>query len=157
MRYKSRQQPLKMALARQEPAGTELFDTRARRDARKNRRFAHRTTCFAPAQLQLPSPPRVTVRLVVAPLRGPGRSPVLPFACCVGSLRSVGRCGRCSSPPPRSPPSRLLCLPLYCAHLEPDVFHSACCPLALGSPLLSHVQPWVGGWWSLGAVLKGCP
>ena len=22
--------------------------------------------------------------------------PVLPFACCVGSLRSVGRCGRCS-------------------------------------------------------------
>ena len=42
------------------------------------------------------SPPCVTFRLVVAPLRGPGRSPVLPFACCVGSLLSVGRCGRCS-------------------------------------------------------------
>ena len=41
-------------------------------------------------------PPRVTFRRVVAPLRGPGQSPVLPFACCVGSLRSVGRCGRCS-------------------------------------------------------------
>ena len=40
--------------------------------------------------------PRVTFRRVVAPLRGPGRSPVLPFACCVGSLRSVSRCGRCS-------------------------------------------------------------
>ena len=43
-----------------------------------------------------PPPPRATFRLVVAPLRGPGQSPVLPFACCVGSLRSVGRCGRCS-------------------------------------------------------------
>ena len=43
-----------------------------------------------------PRTPCVTFRLVVAPLRGPGRSPVLPFACCVGSLRSVGRCGRCS-------------------------------------------------------------
>ena len=30
-------------------------------------------------------PPCVTFRLVVAPLRGPGRSPVLDFACCVGS------------------------------------------------------------------------
>ena len=49
--------------------------------------------------------PCVTFRLVVAPLRGPGRSPVLPFACCVGSLLSVGRCGRCScSPPPRRSP-----------------------------------------------------
>ena len=42
------------------------------------------------------APPRVTFRRVVAPLRGPGQSPALPFACCVGSLRSVGRCGRCS-------------------------------------------------------------
>ena len=41
-------------------------------------------------------PPRVTFRRVVAPLRGPGQSPGLPFACCVGSLRCVGRCGRCS-------------------------------------------------------------
>ena len=43
-----------------------------------------------------PPSPCVTFRLVVAPLRGPGQSPVLPFACCVGSLLSVGRCGRCS-------------------------------------------------------------
>ena len=41
-------------------------------------------------------PPCVTFRTVVAPLRGPGQSTVLPFACCVGSLLSVGRCGRCS-------------------------------------------------------------
>ena len=41
-------------------------------------------------------PPCVTFRLVVVPLRGPGRSPVLPFACCVGALRSVGRCDWCS-------------------------------------------------------------
>ena len=41
-------------------------------------------------------PPRVTFRRVLAPSRGPGQSPLLPFACCVGSLRSVGRCGRCS-------------------------------------------------------------
>ena len=45
---------------------------------------------------QPPPPPCVTFRRVVVSLRGPGRSPVLPFACCVGSLRSVGRCGRCS-------------------------------------------------------------
>ena len=30
----------------------------------------------------------MTFRLVVAPLRGPGQSPVLPFACCVGLLLS---------------------------------------------------------------------
>ena len=41
-------------------------------------------------------PPFVTFRRVVVPLRGPGQSPGLPFACCVGSLRFVGRCGRCS-------------------------------------------------------------
>ena len=35
-------------------------------------------------------------RLVVVSLRGPGQSPVLPFACCVGSQHSVGRCDRCS-------------------------------------------------------------
>ena len=43
-----------------------------------------------------PPPPCVTFRRVVVSLRGPGQSLVLPFACCVGSLRSVGRCGRCS-------------------------------------------------------------
>ena len=42
------------------------------------------------------APPRVTFRRVAVSLRGPGQSPVLPFACCVGSLRSDGRCGRCS-------------------------------------------------------------
>ena len=41
-------------------------------------------------------PPCVTFRRVVVSLRGHGQSPVLPFACCVGSLRAVGRCGRCS-------------------------------------------------------------
>ena len=41
-------------------------------------------------------PPCVTFRLVVVSLRGPGQSPVLPFACCVESLLSVGRCGRYS-------------------------------------------------------------
>ena len=43
-----------------------------------------------------PPPPCVTFRLVVVSLRGRGQSPVLPFACCVGLLRSVGRCGGCS-------------------------------------------------------------
>ena len=38
----------------------------------------------------------MTFRRVVVSLRGPVQSPVLPSACCVGSLRSVGRCGRCS-------------------------------------------------------------
>ena len=41
-------------------------------------------------------PPCVTFRLVVSPLRGPGRSPVLPFACSVGLLLSA-------PPPPRTP------------------------------------------------------
>ena len=45
--------------------------------------------------LALPSP-CVTFRRVVVPLRGPGQPPVLPFACCVGLLLSVSRCGRCS-------------------------------------------------------------
>ena len=31
-----------------------------------------------------------------ASVQGPGQSPVRPFACCVGSLRSVSCCGRCS-------------------------------------------------------------
>ena len=43
-----------------------------------------------------PPPPCVTFCRVAVSLRGPGQSPVLPFACCVGSLRSVGRCGLCS-------------------------------------------------------------
>ena len=51
--------------------------------------------CPREAQHRGRNPPRVTFRLVVVPLRGPGQSPVLPFACCIGSLLSVGRCGRC--------------------------------------------------------------
>ena len=43
-------------------------------------------------------PPCVTFRRVVVSLRGPEQSPVLPFACCVGSLLSVARCSRCSRP-----------------------------------------------------------
>ena len=54
------------------------------------------TRKYQPVHLLGWSAPCVTFRLVVAPLRGPGRSPVLPFACCVGSMSSVGRCGRCS-------------------------------------------------------------
>ena len=52
--------------------------------------------CTAATIHHCPPAPCVTFRLVVVPLRGPGQSPVLPFACCVGSLLSVGRCGRCS-------------------------------------------------------------
>ena len=41
-------------------------------------------------------PACVTFRRVAVPLRGPGQSPALPLACCVGLLRSDGRCGLCS-------------------------------------------------------------
>ena len=41
-----------------------------------------------------PRPPCVTCRLVAVSLRGPRQSPVLPFACCVGSMLSDNRCGR---------------------------------------------------------------
>ena len=52
---------------------------------------------FGTARARRPAPPPcVTFRPVVVSLRGPGPSPILPFACCVRSLRSVGRCGRCS-------------------------------------------------------------
>ena len=53
----------------------------------------HKQTIDRP--MAIPPPP-VPFRPVAVSLRGPGQSPVLPFACCVGSLRSVGRCGRCS-------------------------------------------------------------
>ena len=51
-----------------------------------------------PPRRLTPPPPRVTFRRDVIPLWGPGQSPVLPFACCVGSLL----------PPP--PPEVLLAL-----------------------------------------------
>ena len=37
-----------------------------------------------------------TFRQVAVSSRAPGQSPVLPFACCVGSMRSNGHGGRCS-------------------------------------------------------------
>ena len=40
-----------------------------------------------------PPPPCVTLRRVAVSSWGPGQSPVLPFACFVGSLCSGGRCG----------------------------------------------------------------
>ena len=43
-----------------------------------------------------PPAPRLTFRRVAVSVRGPGQSPVLPFACCVGSMLSDGRCGLCS-------------------------------------------------------------
>ena len=43
-----------------------------------------------------PPAPCVTFRRLAVSLRGPGQSPVLPFACCIGSLCSDGRCGPCS-------------------------------------------------------------
>ena len=52
-----------------------------------------RPCVLSPHQAPPSPPPRVTFRRVVVPLRGPGQSPVLPFACCVGSLLSVGHCG----------------------------------------------------------------
>ena len=52
---------------------------------------AHPGPCFGGR-----TPPCVTFRWVSVSLRGPGQSPVLRFACCVGSLCSDGRCGRCS-------------------------------------------------------------
>ena len=54
------------------------------------------TGAFRKEPIDSQKSPCVTFRRVVVSLRGPGQSPALPFACCVGSLRSVGRCGRCS-------------------------------------------------------------
>ena len=52
-------------------------------------------------------------------LRGPGQSPVLPFACCVGSLLSVGRCGRQKAPPPPPVASSLQRTGQRCPTLSP--------------------------------------
>ena len=101
----------------------------------------------------------MTFRLVVAPLRGPGRSPVLPFACCVGSLLSVGRCGRCSCwcrfsvrpvvgvlglPPPLPPPPDQNC------HLHPPggycphTAHTAAFKSPGWSAMLQNTAPGLG-------------
>ena len=58
-------------------------------------RFSFSNVYFSPYEIWVQLP-RVTFRLVVVSLWGPGQSPGLPFACCVGSLLSVGCCGRCS-------------------------------------------------------------
>ena len=99
--------------------GVDLFVTKTRANSLPNSCHAHSQTstllhrhlqrCPGPCiqcmpnghsaggqQEAHPPPPRVTCRPVFVSLRGPGQSPVLPFACCVGLLRSVGRCGRCS-------------------------------------------------------------
>ena len=55
-----------------------------------------RVACHAGLSGHCLRTPCVTFRLVVVSLRGPGQLPVLPFAYFVGSLLSVGRCGRCS-------------------------------------------------------------
>ena len=60
-------------------------------------RFFPRWSLWSPHRGGGGQPPCVTFRPVAVSLRGPGRSPVLPFACCAGSLLSVGRCG--VSPP----------------------------------------------------------
>ena len=44
-------------------------------------------------QCWLPPPPCVTFRQVAVSLQGPGQSPLLPFACCIGSMLSDGSCG----------------------------------------------------------------
>ena len=59
--------------------------------ASKGPRYEHRQA--APSA---PPGPRVTARQVAVSLRGPGQSPILPFACCVASILSDGRCGWCS-------------------------------------------------------------
>ena len=41
-------------------------------------------------------PTCLTFRLVVVSLWGPGESPVVSFACCIGLLLSVSHCGWCS-------------------------------------------------------------
>ena len=48
-----------------------------------------------PSTTGLHGAPCVTFRRGAVSLRGPGQSPVLPFACCVGSLCFVGRRGLC--------------------------------------------------------------
>ena len=62
---------------------------------RVDRRVAGHRIAVPPASVISP-PPRVTFRRVAVSLQGTGQSPVLPSACCVGSMRSDGRCGRCS-------------------------------------------------------------
>ena len=100
-------------------------------------------------------PPRVTFRRVVAPLRGPGQFPVLHFACCVGSLLSVGRCGRCSCwccfRPPPPPPRRsgrdpAVCTRGHAAAPRKGIAKTNVCrgEIALGSPQIPKTQHYSG-------------
>ena len=61
-----------------EVAGTERPN---REQGKSHSTVAHKTAT-----------PCVTFRLLAVSLQGPGQSPLLPFACCVGLLLSVGRC-----------------------------------------------------------------
>ena len=89
------------SLVRRFASVSVLVDVRSRRFI--NREYTHENRGRPREILEWPCTkggggltPCVTFRLVVVSLRSPGQSPVLPFACCAGSLLSVGRCGRCS-------------------------------------------------------------
>ena len=77
-------------------------------------------------------PPCVTFRRVAVSLRGPGQSPVLPFACCVGLLRFA--------PPP--PPSGA---ELSKGALGADALHDPTCPLAAAQCLVHMCLGGEGG------------
>ena len=90
-------------------------------------------------------PPRVTFRRVVVPLQGPGRSPVLPFACCVGSLCSVGRCGRCS------------CWCRFRVHGAQSLVYRGLCWLLRDVPRVRQRRPIIGLWASpFGPSIQNC-
>ena len=57
---------------------------------------AHPLDALLSGRFAPPPPPCVTLRRVAVSSRGPRQSPVLSFACCVGSLRFVDRCRLCS-------------------------------------------------------------
>ena len=65
--------------------------------------------------------PCVTFRLVVAPLRGPGQSPVLPFACCVGLPLSHPPPPPQAKPPTHPNPKTLSCARCACRATTPSV------------------------------------
>ena len=92
-----------------------------------------------PSQIPFVRAPCVTFRRAAVSLWSAGQSPVLPFACCVGSLRSDGRCILCGVVSTLAEPSSWRtwgcavccggCLTVSAAHSPPR----------LGRPL--HVPP----------------
>ena len=73
------------------------------------RRWAYKGGTWDPPPSNLPPntppPPCMTFRLVVVSLRGPGQSPVLPFACCVGLLLPDGLSAQQEREPTRGRPA----------------------------------------------------